>query len=294
MNAKNTPADNQVPAKFGPLLRLVRPRQWVKNAFVLAPLLFSGRFTEPAAIVAALLATFLFCLAASSVYIINDILDREADRQHPTKCKRPLASGTVSLPDALVLLVVLYGLILLGGLMAPRVVLVIIGYLVLNLAYATRLKHMAVIDIFTVAAGFVLRVWAGALALQVPVSSWMLITTFSLALYLTAVKRRQELVSSGSDCRQVLQKYSLELIERYAQLSAAAALLLYCIFVMSARPQLVISIPLVMFGLFRYWYLVDGGDGESPTEAVLGDLPLLLTVALWALACGYELWPPGL
>ena len=294
MNAKNTPADNQVLAKFGPLLRLVRPRQWVKNAFVLAPLLFSGRFTEPAAIVAALLATLLFCLAASSVYIINDILDREADRQHPTKCKRPLASGTVSLPDALVLLVVLYGLILLGGLIVPRVVLVIIGYLVLNLAYATRLKHMAVIDIFTVAAGFVLRVWAGALALQVPVSSWMLITTFSLALYLTAVKRRQELVSSGSDCRQVLQKYSLELIERYAQLSATAALLLYCIFVMSARPQLVISIPLVMFGLFRYWYLVDGGDGESPTEAVLGDLPLLLTVALWTLACGYELWPAGL
>lgn len=293
MASQNTVAHRSVPARALGLMQLMRPRQWVKNGFVLAPLLFSGHFLNPGAIYPALLATWLFCLGSSSVYIINDLRDIEADRGHPKKSRtRPLASGAVSVPAALVLLGCLYAALLGGWFAAPKVIGVIFVYLLVNLAYTFVLKQLPVLDIFTVAAGFVLRVWAGAVALQVPVSSWMFITTLCLALYLAAVKRRQELTGSGAGSRQVLQKYSVELVDRYAEMSATAALMFYSIFVMSAKPELVISIPLVLFGLFRYWFVVDTlGGGESPTDALLTDWPLLLTVLLWALACGYALWP---
>ena len=131
-----------------------------------------------------------------------------------------------------------------------------------------------------------LRVWAGAQALQVPISSWMFVTTLCLALYLAALKRRQELLQSGSDARAVLQKYSVSLVDRYAEIAATGALLFYSMFVMSVRPQLVVSIPLVLFGLFRYWYVVDELDGgESPTDALLRDWPLLITVLAWVAVC---------
>jgi 4-hydroxybenzoate polyprenyltransferase len=149
-----------------------------------------------------------------------------------------------------------------------------------------------VLDIFTIALGFVLRVYAGAMALSVPVSSWMFITTLCLALYLAAVKRRQELSQSGSDGRQVLEKYTVSLVDRYAEMSATGALLFYSMFVMSARPELVITVPLVLFGLFRYWYVVEALDGgESPTDALLSDAQLLLAVVLWVTACAWAIWP---
>lgn len=275
------------------VVALMRPKQWVKNAFVLAPLLFTGDFLDPAAIGHALLAALLFCLASSAVYIVNDWHDLESDRRHPTKrLRRPLASGAVSKPVAGVLLMLLYALLAASWWFAPGVVTVLIVYILINLAYTRGLKHQPVIDIFIIAFGFVLRVYAGAQALEVPVSEWMFITTLCLALYLAAIKRRQELNRSGSDARQVLERYSLPLIDRYAEMSATGALVFYSIFVVAARPELVITIPMVLFGLFRYWYVVEVlGQGESPTDALMTDLQLIFAIALWVAACAWALWP---
>lgn len=269
------------------LLVLLRPRQWIKNAFVLAPLLFSAKFADPDALRAALLAAVLFCLASSATYVINDIHDVNRDRLHPRKSKsRPIASGLVTVRQALVLLTLLYVLVGLGAVAAPAVVAAIAGYALLNFCYTLFLKHQPVIDIFTIALGFVLRVYAGALALNVPLSSWMAITTLCLALYLAAIKRRQELLVSGDAGRAVLEKYTLPLLERYAEMSATGALLFYSLFVLTARPAMAITIPLVLFGLFRYWYVVETtADGESPTDVLLSDIPLLVTVVLWGATC---------
>ena len=185
------------------LLRLMRPRQWVKNSFVLAPLVFAGAFVDRYAVQQALLAMVLFCVASSAVYIVNDIKDIERDRCHPKKSRaRPLAAGVVSIPAALGLLATLYCLLIWGWFVQPAVVLVISGYVALNLAYSFVLKNQPVLDIFTVAFGFVLRVYAGAQSLAVPVSSWMFVTTLCLALYLAAIKRRQELGQRGSEGAQ--------------------------------------------------------------------------------------------
>ena len=275
------------------LIKLMRPKQWVKNGFVLAPLIFSGEFLSPAALTHALLAVLLFCIASSATYVINDIHDIERDRLHPVKSKsRPLAAGIVSVPAAVLLLLMLYTLLGGGWFLAPKVVVVIVAYLLLNLAYTFALKHQPVVDIFTISIGFVLRVFAGAVALGVPVSSWMFVTTLCLALYLAAVKRRQELSRSLEGTREVLGKYTLSLVDRYAEISATGALVFYSMFVMSAKPDLVITVPLVLFGLFRYWYVVEALDGgESPTDALLADWQLLLTVVVWGGVCMWALWP---
>lgn len=274
-------------------LRLMRPKQWVKNGFVLAPLLFTGSFLNIVALKQALLATLLFCIASSATYIVNDLQDIERDRQHPEKAKsRPLASGALGKGTAIALLVGLYVLLLIGFWFEPKVLAVIVGYLLLNVAYSLVLKHQPVIDIFSIALGFVLRVLAGAVALNVPISGWMFTTTLSLALYLAAVKRGQELSQRGSQGRSVLKKYSKPLVDRYAEMSATCALVFYSMFVMASKPELISTVPLVLFGLYRYWYVVDVLDGgESPTDALLSDWPLLITVLLWVGACAWALWP---
>lgn len=284
---------HRLTARLRGLIVLMRPRHWIKNGFVLGPLLFSGTFIYTSAIGQALLAFTLFCLASSATYIVNDIRDIEHDRHHPKKSRtRPLAAGTVPIPMAITLLILLYGLLVWGWFIAPSVMKVIIAYLLLNVAYTFFLKHQPVVDIFTIAIGFVLRVYAGAVALAVPLSHWMFVTTLCLALYLAAVKRRQELRQNSVEGRDVLKKYSVALIDRYAGMTATGALIFYSLFVTSAKPQLIMTVPLVLFGLFRYWYVVEEREEvESPTEALLVDWQLLVTVALWAGCCIVALWP---
>jgi 4-hydroxybenzoate polyprenyltransferase len=272
------------------LWRLLRPSQWIKNGFVLAPLLFSGLFGDPQAVFRAFFAAFLFCAASSTVYIVNDICDVEKDRLHPKKMHRPIASGIVRPAAALWLASFLVVVQVAGFFYLREVFWVIVAYVLLNVLYTVKLKTIPVVDIFVVATSFVLRVFAGGRALDVPVSAWMFVTTLSLALFLASIKRRQELSLMGSEGRAVLKNYSVELVNRYAQISATGALVFYSLFVMSARPELVATIPVVLFGIFRYWYIVDSlGRGESPTEALLGDGQLLATVALWIIVCGYLL-----
>ncbi|MEZ8273570.1 decaprenyl-phosphate phosphoribosyltransferase [Vibrio splendidus] len=274
-----------------PLVRLMRPKQWVKNAFVFAPLLFSGLFTDMLSVQHTLSAFIIFCLASSATYVLNDYNDIENDRKHPVKSKtRPLASGEVSKLQARILMVVLYGVVALSALVYPKVVAVVAAYLLLNVAYTFYLKHQPVLDIFTIATGFVLRVYAGAVSLDVPLSSWMFITTLSLALFLAAIKRRQELMKSGNKARSVLQFYTIELVDKYAEMSATCAILFYSLFVISDKPDMVYTIPFVLFGLYRYWFIVESKDsGESPTDALFADRWLQLTILGWIAACFYSL-----
>ena len=276
---------------FKSLLQLMRPKQWIKNAFVLAPLLFSGLFTDALSVYNSLAAFFIFCVASSATYVLNDYNDIESDKRHPIKSKtRPLASGDVTKPQARVLMFILYGIVALSSIFYFKVFAVVVGYLILNVAYTLYLKHKPVLDIFTIATGFVLRVYAGAVSLEVPLSSWMFITTLSLALFLASVKRRQELATSGNKARSVLQHYTIGLVDKYAEMSATCAILFYSLFVMSDKPSMVYTIPFVLFGLYRYWYIVESKDsGESPTDALFADGWLQLTILGWVSACLYSL-----
>jgi decaprenyl-phosphate phosphoribosyltransferase len=275
-------------------LRLLRPRHWIKNLFVLAPLIFSGLFTRRASALLAIFGTLLFCVAASFVYVFNDLADLPNDSLHPIKRhSRPLASGAVSVTTARVLLVVLGALMMAGSLVSVPLVAVLIVYIALNVFYSLWLKRIPVVDIFCVAAGFVLRVYAGAAVINVPLSSWMLITTLSIALYLAAIKRREELAVQGDAARAVLGEYTLPLLDRFALMSSVCAMVFYSLFVVTTRPVLAGTIPLVLFGIFRYWFLVDRhGRGESPTDALWSDRQLAVTVVIWGLLCAYLLHQP--
>jgi 4-hydroxybenzoate polyprenyltransferase len=277
------------------LSRLLRPRHWVKNAFVAAPAVFAGVFVHPAVAGRALAATALFCLAASAVYVFNDLLDAPTDRLHPVKRHtRPLASGAVTPRVGRLLLGLLLAGLAAGLLAFPAPALAILGYLAINLAYTLRLKHVAVVDLFCIACGFMLRVYAGARAVEVPLSSWMLITTLALALYLAAVKRRQELASSGPEARRVLGAYTLPLLDGYAQTAASASVVFYSLYVIDVRPRLAVTVPFVLLGIFRYSYLVQTRQvGESPTDALYSDLPLILTILGWGALCVYAFLPAG-
>lgn len=278
-------------SRLAALFALLRPREWTKNIFVLAPLVFAGAFTRPASLLHASFVFLLFCVAASAVYIVNDLRDVEEDRAHPVKSiKRPLASGEISPRQALLVLVFLYGLIALGCLYLPSAGFIVVGYVLLNVAHTCLLKTQPVIDIFSIAIGFMLRVYAGAQAIAVPVSSWMFVTTLCLALYLASVKRRQELNWAGGTGRAVLQHYTPALLDRFAQTAATGALIFYSLFVMSSRPELVVTIPFVLFGLFRYQWLVEvRAQGESPADALLGDWQLILTVLCWLAMCAWAI-----
>jgi decaprenyl-phosphate phosphoribosyltransferase len=276
------------------VLRLLRPKQWIKNLFVLAPLIFSGLFARESSTLLALFATLLFCVAASMVYVFNDLADRHIDALHPVKrFTRPLASGAVSIGAARALLVTLGALLLLGSYVSIPLVGVLLAYILLNVLYSSWLKRVPVVDIFCVAAGFVLRVYAGAVVIDVPLSSWMLITTLSIALYLAAIKRRDELEVQGDGARAVLGQYTIPLLERFSLMASVCAMVFYSMFVVTTRPVLAFTIPFVLFGIFRYWFLVDRhGRGESPTDALWSDRPLAVTVLLWGVLCAFLLRQP--
>ena len=276
------------------LFNLLRPKQWIKNAFVVAPLIFSKKFTNTESIEAVSIVFLLFCLGASAVYILNDLKDIEKDRLHPVKSKiRPLASGAVSPKVAKVTLVGLYALIGIFYTYFPNITLIVIIYVTLNVAYTFYLKHQPILDIFTISAGFVLRVYAGVIALNLTLSPWMFITTLTLALYLASAKRHQELLNSGDLARGVLSQYSINLLEKFMQTSSIGSIVFYSLFVALTRPELIPTIPFVLFGLFRFQYIVDiQGNGESPTDALIRDKTLLGCILLWVIVSAYLLIQP--
>jgi 4-hydroxybenzoate polyprenyltransferase len=275
------------------LVRSLRPVQWLKNGFVLAPIVFSGRVNDPDAWVRSLVAVAAFCAASSATYLLNDVLDREADRLHPSKRSRPIAAGEVSVATALATAAVLVvaaaaAAIALGGWFP-----VILGsYLVLTVLYSAFLKELVFVDVLVVAAGFVLRVVGGAVAIDVPISRWLLLCTYLLALYLALGKRRAELALLGEDAgnhRVVLGHYTLPLVDQAISVVLGATVLAYTLYTVApdtvakvGSEGLMATVPVVLYGLFRYLYLLHRHElGGSPARVLITDRPLLVCVVVW-------------
>ncbi len=271
----------------------MRPRQWTKNFVIFLPLIFSiNLHWDKLAITTVAFA--LFCLISGGIYLVNDILDIDRDRAHPQKRRRPLASGKLKARYAIVAAIVLFAA---GYFLSFRfnfefgVVMVV--YLVVMIAYSLLLKHLIIIDAFTIAAGFVLRAVAGAAIIQVPISPWLYICTFLGALFIALVKRRQELVKleeGAEKHRATLEHYTPKLLDEMVSVVTASTVIAYSLYTFTAEnlphdpPLMMLTIPFVIYGIFRYYYLIHTKEmGDRPEEVVLTDIPLIASVVLWAL-----------
>ena len=267
-------------------LKLIRIKQWVKNAFVLAPLLFSLQFTDINSVVHALYAFFAFSFAASAHYIFNDIMDKNKDARHPQKKKRPIASGAISVSRAILVLVLLLcgSLACLYSLNQIKTAVVIALYLLMNLFYSWKFKNVVLLDVFMIAFGFVLRIYAGAYAIGVPVSSFIFMTTLFLSLFLGFTKRKGELIRHGTATRAVLKEYGTEMLNAFIIATMALTIMSYAMWTLESNTlanfgthRMVYSIVFVIYGLFRYLYVLDKyANSEDPTENLYKDKTLLI------------------
>lgn len=278
------------------LLRLMRPYQWVKNTFVFTGLLFGHGWHDTILVTQVCFAFIAFCFISSAVYVINDIVDVEEDRHHPKKSRRPLASGSVPVSSAVVLSLLL-GLMGLGlaYLASPTVVVIVIGYLLMNIAYSMRLKHVVILDVFIIATGFMLRILAGTLGVGIPPSQWLLLCGLMVALFLGFSKRRAEIIALTDDKtahRKVLEHYSPVLLDKMIGITAAGLIMSYSLYTMSQdtmrihnTANLVYTVPLVMYGVFRYIYLLHHqSKGGDPSHDLVRDHHLLIVVGAWLAA----------
>ncbi len=293
------------------LLREVRPRQWIKNFALFAGLLFSGKLNNSESLITILFAFLIFCAASSATYVLNDIFDIKRDRLHPFKSKRPIAAGLISIPFALVLVVVLiFGSLFFAFKISPSFFLAVFGYLALQLLYSSYLKSVILLDVMAIAAGFVLRVYAGVWAIDAHLNIWFLLTVISFALFLAIGKRRSELTllhnaTAASKHRETLLHYPENLLDILTAMFANSTWLAFALFTflqppIVARHRLVsfldnfnlpftnyskflmITIPIVIYGVMRYLYIIyEKKEGESPERVLLTDQPLLITVMLW-------------
>jgi 4-hydroxybenzoate polyprenyltransferase len=284
------------------LLLSMRPRQWTKNLVVFAGIAFAQKLVSDQLILRTLIAFGLFCLASGGVYLLNDVLDREKDMEHPLKRKRPVASGMVPVSvasgtAAAALVAACVG----GWLTSSRLGWVILGYEALMVSYSLWLKHFVIIDVLAIAAGFVLRAVGGAVVVTVDISSWLLVCTVFLALFLGLSKRRHELVLLDDRAqyhRRSLVEYSPALLDQMISVATASTILAYSLYTMSPQTiakfgtaRLAYTIPFVLYGILRYLYLVYRKDeGGSPERALLADRPLLADVALWIVIVGLILY----
>ncbi len=277
--------------------RLIRPKHWIKNLFVFAPLIFARELFLAGPFLVTLQAFAAFCLTASVVYVINDMFDAEADRTHPEKRHRPLAAGTMTTTQALILLGTLIAAdtLLLWG-MNRGFATIIVLYFVMNLAYTLKLKEVFLLDVFIIAAGFMLRVLGGAYAIEVIVSSWIVICSLFISLFLGFAKRRGELVAvknaGAVSERKVLQHYRVELIDQILTITAAGTVISYAMYTVAPRTievfgtdKLIYTTVFVIYGVFRYLHLIHTESVENPTSTVSSDLPIIANAALWIAAC---------
>ncbi|HEV8582279.1 MAG TPA: decaprenyl-phosphate phosphoribosyltransferase [Thermoanaerobaculia bacterium] len=279
-----------------PLFQSLRPAQWAKNFFVLAPLVFGDLLLVERAAARAFLAVVAFCCASSAVYLINDLRDREEDRQHPLKRLRPLAAGTLGVPAAVAAVGVLGAAALAISWYLGLLFTAVLGaYLTLNILYTLWFKHMVILDVMSISLGFVLRVVAGAEATGVLVSRWLFLCTIFLALFLAFSKRRHEitlLAGAAAGQRPVLDHYSPAFLDQMINVVTASAVVSYALYAVAPETvrkfhteNLIYTIPLVLYGIFRYLYLMYQRPGErNPTEAILRDPPFLVNMLLWGLA----------
>lgn len=280
----------------------LRPKHWMKNFFVFAGLLFSQNIFNLPLLFKVIFAFLVFCLLSSSVYILNDLTDLEEDRRHPVKSRRPLASGRFKVSHAILALIVLIPFLLgISYYLSLSFFLVALTYFLLQLAYSFSLKHIVILDVFAIACGFALRVVAGAVIIDVEISSWLLICTILLALFLGFSKRRHELVvleEGAQEQRKVLTDYSPYLLDQMISVVTASTVVSYALYTMSKETiekfgtrNLIFTIPFVLYGIFRYLYLIhQKGAGENPENILVTDKPLMINILLWVITVGIILY----
>lgn len=288
-------------------IKLLRVPQWIKNSFVFVPLLFSRHLFDGEYLLPVIQAFLIFCIISSIIYVINDMIDIEADKAHPVKRFRPLPSGKISIQHAGTIAIILFLLILYplfkfntGFIIAAA------AYFILNLLYSTILKHIVLLDIFSIAAGFMIRIVAGALVINVEISSWLILTTMFISLFLAVMKRRSELMLvlpddplHGGSTRKVLAFYSLNFTDQMATVAAAGVIICYALYTVSARTlavfkteNLIYTTPFVVFGIFRYMYLVYMNQkGENTTEIMITDVSMIVTVILYVITTTFIIYP---
>lgn len=290
---------------FPTLLKAMRPKQWAKNVFVFAGLFFDGKALDAVWVWRSTVAFVLFSLVSSAVYLVNDLADIEKDRVHPTKRLRPLASGAlrpaVARTTAAALLIVS---IPAAFLLEPAFGGALLGYATIMFLYSAYLKNVVIVDVMTVAAGFVLRVYGGTVVVQVlRFSPWLYVCTTLGALFIALNKRRHELVllaENANGHRSSLQDYSVRFVDEMTGLVASSALVTYSFYTFSApnlpeNHTMMLTIPFVIYGIFRYMYLIHNHNlGGAPEDVVLGDRPLIATLVLWALTAGIVIYGPVL
>jgi len=277
------------------LLRLMRPHQWVKNGFVFTGLLFGHAWQDTLLVERVIVAAIAFSFVSSSIYIINDIVDREQDRVHPKKKNRPLAKGTVSVGSAIALAGVLaITAFVLGYWVSATALWIVVGYAVMNLAYSFRLKHVVILDVFIIAAGFMLRILVGTLGVEIPPSQWLLLCGLMVTLFLGFAKRRAEIIALSDDKtshRRVLAHYSPILLDHMIVVTAAGLIMSYSLYTMNpdtirihGTGNLVYTVPFVMYGVFRYIYLLHHqSGGGDPSRDLARDWHMLIVVGTWLL-----------
>lgn len=275
------------------LFQSLRPQQWLKNLFIFAPLIFSENIFDRSMFLQTLLAFGIFCFLSGALYILNDLKDIEEDRLHPIKSKRPLARGELKKRQAIAAFVLLSFLsLLLAEVVNIEFLWICLVYFVLQIAYSFALKHVVILDVFIVAAGFFLRVIAGAVAIRVLISPWLLICTTLLALFLALSKRRHEIIlldADAMDHRRILKEYSPYLLDQMISVVTASTVIAYCLYTISGDTiekfgtnKLILTVPFVLYGIFRYLYLIhQKAEGGTPETLILKDRPLLLDIFLW-------------
>ncbi|OGO81143.1 MAG: phosphoribose diphosphate--decaprenyl-phosphate phosphoribosyltransferase [Clostridiales bacterium GWC2_40_7] len=279
-------------SKIKDVIISMRPRQWTKNGFVFAGLIFSKSFFNVDAILRVILAFFLFSLVSGALYIINDVIDREKDLHHPVKCKRPIASGRIHIAGAMItaLLIIVVSLSA-SFYLDVKLFSILLAYSVLVFAYSIKLKNIVILDVIILSMGFVLRTAGGAVVIGVWISPWLILCTTLLALFLALIKRKNELrvlADGAANHRKILQEYSPELIDRMLSVVTSTTLMSYSLYTFSAGKSsyMMLTIPFVLYGIFRYQYLTSARDmGGSPELVLLQDKPLLIDIVLWAAAC---------
>lgn len=274
--------------KFLNIFKLLRVNQWVKNMFVFGPILFSNNILKVNMIKNSFIAFICFCFISSCVYIMNDMVDREKDKKHPEKCKRPIASGKVSLLKAIIIGIILALVAILVSLtLSNYLLLIILLYLINNIMYSFKIKNIIILDVFSIAIGFVLRVVAGSIAIGVKTSSWILLCTLFLSLFLGFGKRRNELIILGNEAeshRKNLSNYNEKLLDQIINIVLSCTIVFYAIYsvVAAGKENFFWTTILVLFGVFRYYYLMySKGDGGDPTKLVTSDKQLCLCILFW-------------
>lgn len=274
--------------KIFEFIKLIRPTQWIKNFFIFASIIFSGNLFNKTLFVNNIFTFFIFCLISSAVYIFNDIIDEKTDKVHPQKKYRPIASGKVSKSQGIMLFTVVFIIFLSISLnFNKKVFIICLMYLFINIAYSIVLKNIVIIDVMIITLGFVLRVECGSIATGVKVSSWLILCTILLSLFIALNKRKSEIImlkTNSTSHRKILQEYSINLINNMLSIITPSVFICYCLYTFSSSQSktMMYTIPFVLYGIFRYEYLMEKYNiGGKPEDIFKKDAPFLINILLW-------------